>query len=576
MGTPAYMSPEQATDSGTVDARADIYSLGCTLYVMITGKPPFEGKTAMEVITKHKMEPIVPPEAVVKRVPKALSTILLKMMAKKPADRYQTMDEVIDALEGFLGVDRTGPFNPKEEQADQLEEFASQYNVRSKGKLKGLLTAVFFAACVVGIVASAFAGQAALAGGLVGLMLMTPLAYFVVHGIFTGGVVFTNARALVFGMRFFDWLMWVGGGLLFLVTLWLFGLLWAWLGFAALAVALAFVVWFLTDRAQEKAQEQPLEDARALFKTMRLQGLDEESLRQFVCKFAGANWEPLYEELFGYEAKLAARAYRKGNTGEVSRKAGTWREPVIGAIEARLEARRVAKERKHLQKVETKALEAEGVSKADAKAQAEAMAEELVDQAAEAKKAKKDGNESNVKVMIAVARERRRPEPGYTIAGKKHRSLWMKDFMNDWLGRRLRVLLGAAIFAAGLLWMHQNNLLKDNQAIAAVQEGDVAAAQKAAEATGGAKTKPLSVSFLPGAVTEPVNSFSVPVTGLLLMLAGIFYFGWKPSLVAIPGAAIGVLGPTLGVPELGPLSPGLVSMIAAALLIVVAARFLRE
>ena len=67
MGTPAYMAPEQARDAANVDHRADIYSLGCTLYVLVTGRPPFQGKTALEVITKHATEPIVPPEAIVKR-----------------------------------------------------------------------------------------------------------------------------------------------------------------------------------------------------------------------------------------------------------------------------------------------------------------------------------------------------------------------------------------------------------------------------------------------------------------------------------------------------------------------------
>jgi serine/threonine protein kinase len=572
MGTPAYMPPEQAQDSASVDGRADIYSLGCTLYVLVTGKPPFEGKTALEIISKHQTEPLVPPEVVVKRLPKNLSAIVVKMMAKKPEDRYQTMEDVILALEAYLGVDRDGPFNPKEEQADELEKFVCQFNVRSKGKRKKALALGFFGACVVGIVGAAVAGSAALAGGLLGLMVTAPLAYFVFHGLFTGGVVFPKARELVTGMKLTDWLQWVAGGVLFLATLFLFGLLWSWLAFCILAVLLGFVMWRVTDRAQEAAQQEPIDNASRLFKSMRLQGLDEEALRKFVSTYGTSNWEPFYEAVFGYEAKLAARAARKGDTGEVWKKHGTWREPVIGWLDARLEARRVARERAVLQKVEAKALEAEGVSKAEAKLQAEAMAADLVEQANEVKVARKEGKEVSVKTMATAARERRRPKPGFNIAGKKLRSLRFQTFVNDWLGRRLRFVLGAVVFAAGLVWLSQNNLLKDNKLVGALAAADFSGALKE---LGGASAKPLSASFLPAEVTKPLNSYAVPLTGLMLMFAGVFYFGWKPNLVAIPGAAVALLGPTLGVPDAGPVNAQVLSLAVGFVLIVVAARFLR-
>lgn len=578
MGTPAYMSPEQSTDSAAVDARADIYSLGCTLYVLLTGKPPFEGKTALEIISKHQTEPIVPPEVVVKRVPKALSAILLKMMAKKAGERYQSMDEVIAALEGFLGLERAGTFNPKEEQADLLEKCAHQYQYRAKAGLKRSLALGFALVCVLGIVGAAFAGLAGLAGGFLGLSLMAPVAYFCVHGTLTGGVVFKRLRAVVFGMRFFDWVMWAGGALLFLVTLFLFGLLWPWLGFAFVAVGLAFALWFLTDRAASKAQEAPLDEARGLLRTLRLQGLEEDAVRQFVCKFSGPYWEPLYEALFGYEALLAARASRKGDTGETWKRYATWRDPVVLWADARVEARRAAKELAHLKKVEAKALVAEGVSKADANAQAEEMAGVMVEQAEGAKKARKEGKEVSVKELVASARARRRPKPGTTIAGKKHRNLWLRNALNDWLGRRLRLALGALLFAAGLLWMSQNNLLQGSKAFAAITEGNVAAAQQAATATGKAPTKPLSVfgDAIPAEVKPALNSWALPATGLLVLLNGVFYFGWRPSLATVPGAAVAVFGPVLGVPAVDPLTAQHLSLITGAVLIVVVARFLRQ
>jgi len=69
MGTPAYMAPEQARDAAAADARADIYSLGCTLYALLTGRPPFVGASAAEVIAKHAREPVTPPGVLVKACP---------------------------------------------------------------------------------------------------------------------------------------------------------------------------------------------------------------------------------------------------------------------------------------------------------------------------------------------------------------------------------------------------------------------------------------------------------------------------------------------------------------------------
>lgn len=98
MGTPAFMSPEQC-DGKKVDHRTDIYSLGGTFYKMLTGRLPFEAETAMSMMYRHKHEALVPPHEIVPMVPQAIGTVVVKMMAKKREQRYQSMTEVIAGID---------------------------------------------------------------------------------------------------------------------------------------------------------------------------------------------------------------------------------------------------------------------------------------------------------------------------------------------------------------------------------------------------------------------------------------------------------------------------------------------
>jgi len=97
MGTLSYMSPEQGME-GKCDARSDIYSLGIVFYEMLTGDPPFDAETPLAILMKHVNDPLPLPRKVESSIPKPFERIVLKSLAKRPNQRYQTAEEMADAL----------------------------------------------------------------------------------------------------------------------------------------------------------------------------------------------------------------------------------------------------------------------------------------------------------------------------------------------------------------------------------------------------------------------------------------------------------------------------------------------
>lgn len=101
VGTPEYIAPEQSRDGQSVDARTDVYSLGCTMYFLLTGKLPFPKGTPAQKIQAHREQAPRPISEIAPKVPAEVIAIVEKMMAKKPDDRYQSMQEVASVLEPF-------------------------------------------------------------------------------------------------------------------------------------------------------------------------------------------------------------------------------------------------------------------------------------------------------------------------------------------------------------------------------------------------------------------------------------------------------------------------------------------
>ncbi|HLB08499.1 MAG TPA: protein kinase [Gemmatimonadaceae bacterium] len=107
LGTPAYMAPEQAAADPTMDGRADLYALGVMAYEMLTGAPPFGGRNAQATLAAHAAEIATPVSVRRPTTPPPLAALVTRLLEKRPADRPQTAQEVLDALEGVVTTSGT-------------------------------------------------------------------------------------------------------------------------------------------------------------------------------------------------------------------------------------------------------------------------------------------------------------------------------------------------------------------------------------------------------------------------------------------------------------------------------------
>ncbi len=580
LGTPAYMSPEQCRDAATVDHRADVYSLGCTLYVLVTGRPPFDGTTAVELMSKHAYDPIVPPEQIVSRVPKELSAVIQRMMAKCADDRFQDMGEVVRTLEAWLGVHHTGTFSPQEAQIAKLEGHVFEFNACGPAVLRGRLIAGFFGTVALSAVLLAFFGKIGWAFGAFGLALQATIAYFVLDGLARRGHLFGRVRGFVAGMSWSDIAVSVAGFAMFCILLALLKVFWIWAGFGLLGVGLALALRYGLDRAVIESRRQTLEGCERLLRRMRMNGLDEEDLRQFVAKFAGRNWEEFFEALFGFEAKLAVRGVLlRGGAAGAREKHAAWREPIVAWIDRVETARREARERALLAQVERANQLANGASVHSAEQHANAAADAMVRAAAEIKETETHrarpghathASPANVRQLVRAAEN---PNDFAFVPSKKSDPLG--QFVNLFVGPHIRAVAAAVLIAACALWAHQNGLVPgaeiQAQAQQAVETSDLTALQQQAALDAGRATKPLALGGVPPALTARADSFNVGLAGLIL-LASLFFRGNLMSVFALLGAAVAVVGHQFGIRTVEPLRAYHVSLMLGTVLALVGFR----
>lgn len=131
-GSPQYFAPEQAA-GGAPSPASDVYSLGVIMYLMFTGRRPFEGKSASELAKQHRYEAPQPPIELNPNIPEALNAIILKVLAKEPAARYRTADQLGRVLLTFAAsdADESEPFLAPEASATITDPTGEAANGRS-------------------------------------------------------------------------------------------------------------------------------------------------------------------------------------------------------------------------------------------------------------------------------------------------------------------------------------------------------------------------------------------------------------------------------------------------------------
>lgn len=569
MGTPSYMAPEQARDASAVDGRADIYSLGCTLFVLLTGRPVFKGRTAMEIMTRHATDPAPRPDTVVRDVPRALGDIVQRMLGKRPEDRYADMGELIKALEDFLGL-HAAKTATTEQHLGVLESSVQAFYASPLARVRTLALVGFTGACFVFCLMLLFTSWWRLGTFFFAVGASTLLSYLLVRGSAERGYLFRKVRDLLLGSSWVDGLKLLGGVVVFVLGLFLLGLLPWWLLAVTLGVGMAFGLYLGIDKRIADQRRESLDKVEHMLRTLRLRGLSEEALQEFVADFAGDSWEEFFEALFGYEAKIAQRGRF---TAKPRSRHAAWREPVVAWIDRVQKARQEARERAHLQRVEQKNLEAQGVSAGEAKARAEHVAQAMVSAAAEIKKGPpadpditlvSEPNQAttpapkatpprrvNVAHLLQVVEQ---PRPTASAPAMRLDRLLAAPF-----GGGPRFLLACVLLVCSGFWAWSQNLMPGSDALD--QTSTWVSKYNEAKMKAGKVNLPFTLP-LPEAVSKSVFSIGALAAGVLLLFSSVWY-SWKIGVMQYLATAIFLLGPTSGyLPEtLMGLSPTDVSLI---------------
>ena len=527
VGTPAYMAPEQSIDAASVDHRADIYSLGCTLFFMLTGQPPFDGSVASEVMQQHANESLPNLTDVNARVPAKLNEIVQKAMAKRPSDRYASVAEMTDDLESYLGISKDGSFSPTTDQADQWESIAQGFaKATPLTKLSAPMLLALTSFSVLLTIASPFMG--------VRWLLLGPSVFIaaVAAVVVMGGsqsAIGNSIRRWISSLSWFDCIVAVFGLIVSLLVCFVVGI---WLGLlvgAILGVVAGVAYHMLIVVPSAKSAKETMDDAKRFIRDLRIDGADEDGVRSFAARYAGKSWQRLYESLFGYDSMCTMRdqlrsdpSYQGGPTRQ------TIRDKVTSRFYEKAQANRQAIDQKRIAKIEEQGLKSQGVSAAEARLQAWDMAQAIIANAR---------SKSDIGIDAAAAahikRERQKAMFAEARSGKYAKKRDPFALLKFAFSGQTRLIAGCILLAIFAIWAQGTGLV-----------------DKLAD--GAVSIQTLNEPSDTDLIGKGTSSWSIGVAGTLLCLSA-FVSGWKMTPFAVVASIVILFGPPLGIPSIGPL-----------------------
>ena len=551
VGTPAYMAPEQSLDAAGVDARADIYSLGCTLFFMLAGRPPFEGAVVSDVKQQHATAQPPPLTQINHRVPGELQKIVSKAMEKHVDQRYESLAGMIRDLESYLGLAEENDFSPTSQQVDVWEAVANRF--RDAARFEFLSTLLL-------------CGCLAFSVGLTCVLVWLgagPRWVLTGIGIIVGAIVFDliasvrlSQTPIVDHVRKWlgVWSRWDWGltivSMMTIAVFVFFGGLWPGL---LIGLLLGAVLGLCHDRMLVlpvwKAQRVPLAEAERLIRDLRISGTNEDGLRSFVARHSGRGWQSLYEALFGYESLLKMReklGRDSSFTGVTDVK--SLRDRICALLRQKTEEHQKIRDHQRLATIEERGLAREGLSADEARDRAWQIAAAVMENTKV--ESGSDLSPASASAQAAILkRDRMKKMIADARSGKYQREREPLAVARFALGGQTRFLVGCLLLSLFAMLGNSKGLFeqfKQIDALGTVSRGDldqVSNALKGAAATAtNTETRTLLFAW-------DIHVWSLGLAGLLLALSG-FVSGWRMTPFAAVASLVILFGPAFGIPGL--------------------------